>query len=345
MNNSIIIDKDFLKELRNLITEAQINASRIINNVMCILYWQIGNRINQEILKYSRADYGDSIVSTLSRQLSDEFGRGYSEKNIWHMIRFANIFPDFQKVSTLSRQLSWSHFKELIYFKDDIKLKFYIDMCNAENWSVRQLRDRINSMLFERTALSDKPINLIENELNNLENHNELTPDVLLKDPYILDFLGLKKDYLEKDFEDAILKDIQSFILELGTGFSFIERQKRIIIDNEDYYIDLLFYNRKLKRLFVIELKNCKFKAEHKGQMELYLRWLDKYERQEGENSPIGIIMCTQKSKEQIELLEMSKSGIHVAEYLTVLPSKELLNRKLNTAILNAKQLTDENKK
>lgn len=345
MEHSIIIDKDFLKELRNLITEAQINASRIINSVMCILYWQIGNRINQEILKYSRADYGEEIVSTLSRQLSEEFGRGYSVKNLWHMIKFVNVFPDFQIVSTLSRLLSWSHFKELIYINDKIKLKFYIDMCNAENWSVRKLRDRVNSMLFERTALSDKPINMIENELNKLENNGEFTPDILLKDPYILDFLGLKHDYLEKDFEDAILKDIESFILELGTGFSFIERQKRITIDNEDYYIDLLFYNRKLKRLIVIELKNCKFKAEHKGQMELYLRWLDKYERQEGENPPIGIIMCTQKSKEQIELLEMSKFGIHVAEYLTVLPSKELLNRKLNSAILNAKQLTDENKK
>ncbi len=164
------------------------------------------------------------------------------------------------------------------------------------------------------------------------------SPDLLLKDPYVLDFLGLSDRYLEKDLEDAILREMELFLLELGAGFSFVARQKRVQIDNDDFYIDLLFYNRKLRRLVAIELKLGDFKAEYKGQMELYLRWLAKYEQQEQEGPPIGIILCAGKKQEQIELLELGKSGIHVAEYLTVLPPREALQAKLHQAIENARQ-------
>lgn len=160
---------------------------------------------------------------------------------------------------------------------------------------------------------------------------------MILKDPYFLDFLDINDRYLEKDLEDAILRSIEHFIFELGVGFSFIERQKRIIIDGEDFKIDLLFYNRKLKRLIAIDLKIGRFKAEYKGQMELYLKWLSKYEKEEGENEPLGIILCADKKEEQIELLELEKSGIHVAQYLTVLPPKEILEAKLHQAIESAK--------
>ena len=211
-----------------------------------------------------------------------------------------------------------------------------------ERWSVRNLRSRIDSMLYERTAISRKPDELIEIEIKNIRESGKLEPNLVLKDPYILDFLGINDHYFEKDLEDAILRELELFILELGAGFSFIERQKRITIDNEDFYIDLLFYNRKLKRLIAIDLKIGNFKAADKGQMELYLRWLDKHERQEGENSPLGIIMCTSKKSEQIELLELDKSGIHIAEYLTVLPEKEMLVKKLQSAINNSKLKYEE---
>ena len=156
---------------------------------------------------------------------------------------------------------------------------------------------------------------------------------MLLKDPYVLDFLDLNDRYLEKDLEDAILREIEQFLLELGVGFTFVARQKRLQIDNEDFYIDLLFFNRKLKRLVAVELKIGDFKAEYKGQMELYLRWLAKYEQDTDEQPPLGIILCTGKKQEQIELLELGKSGIHVAEYLTVLPPRDSLQAKLKQSI------------
>lgn len=252
-----------------------------------------------------------------------------------HIIKFAEVFPNEEIVSTLSRELSWSHFKEIIYLKDRLQHEFYIEMCRLERWSVRTLRDRINSMLFERTAISGKPEELIKIELKQIK--EKITPDIVLKDPYLLDFLGLKDHYIEKDLEDAILREIELFLLELGFGFTFMERQKRIVIDNDDFYIDLLFFNRKLNRLVAIELKIGKFKAEYKGQMELYLRWLDKYEKQDEEGTPLGIILCADKKSEQIELLELDKSGIHVAEYLTVLPSKNELSKKLKLAINSSK--------
>ena len=209
-------------------------------------------------------------------------------------------------------------------------------MSIAQNWGVRTLRKQIDSMLYERTALSKKSDELIQHELKNIQN-DKYSKDVIFKDPYLLDFLELNDRYLEKDLEDAILRSIEQFIFELGIGFSFVARQKRIIIDGEDFKIDLLFYNRKLKRLIAIDLKIGRFKAEYKGQMELYLRWLSKYEKEEGENEPLGIILCADKKEEQIELLEIEQSGIHVAQYLTVLPPKDVLQAKLHSAIENAK--------
>jgi predicted nuclease of restriction endonuclease-like (RecB) superfamily len=254
-----------------------------------------------------------------------------------HCLHFAETFSDERIVSALRRQLSWTHIKTLIYIDDSLKRDFYIEMCCLEHWSSRQLQERINSMLYERTALSRKPEETIRHDLEQLRQTQQIFPDLLLKDPYILDFLQLNDRYLEKDLEDAILRDIEQFLLELGAGFTFIARQKRLQIDSDDYCIDLLFYNRKLKRLIAIDLKLGNFKAEYKGQMELYLRWLTKYEQEPDEQPPLGIILCAGKKQEQIELLELDKSGIHVAEYLTVLPSKELLQAKLQEAIATAR--------
>ncbi len=252
--------------------------------------------------------------------------------------KFAETFPDEQILSALRRELSWSHLKALIYIDDPLKRDFYIEMCRLERWSSRQLLERIQSMLFERTAISRKPEETIQHDLKLLREKERVSPDLLLKDPYILDFLGLDDRYLEKDLEEAILREIESFLLEMGAGFTFVARQKRLLVDHNDYYIDLLFYNRKLRRLVAIDLKIGDFRAEYKGQMELYLRWLEKHEQESGEAPPIGVILCAGKTREQIELLELDKSGIHVAEYLTVLPSREVLQAKLHQSIEKARQ-------
>ncbi|EHA14455.1 YhcG family protein [Halomonas sp. HAL1] len=326
-------DQQLLGDIRTLIEQGRQQLATTVNSALTILYWQIGQRIHHEVLQGERAAYGEQIVSTLSRQLEQEYGRGFSAKNLRHMLRFAEAYPDGQIVSTLSRQLSWSHFLELIYLKDTLQRDFYSQMCAQERWSVRQLRERKNTLLFERTALSKQPEMLLTQELANLRQTGSLSHNLVLKDPYVLDFLGLNDRYLEKDLEDAILRDLEQFLLELGAGFSFVARQKRIQIDNDDFYIDLLFYNRRLKRLVAIDLKLGDFKAEHKGQMELYLRWLAKHEQEAGEAAPLGIILCSGKKQEQIELLELDASGIHVAEYLTALPPKEVLQAKLHQAI------------
>ncbi len=226
----------------------------------------------------------------------------------------------------------------MIYVDDSLKRDFYIELCRLEGWSSRQLQERMQSMLFERSAISREPDVIIRHDLQMLRKEQAPSPALLLKDPYVLDFLGLNDRYLEKDLEDAILREMEQFLLELGAGFTFVARQKRVQIDNDDFYMDLLFYNRKLKRLVAVELKIGDFRAEYKGQMELYLRWLAKYEQESDEHSPLGIILCTGKKQEQIELLELDKSGIHVAEYLTVLPSREALKAKLHQSVEVARQ-------
>jgi predicted nuclease of restriction endonuclease-like (RecB) superfamily len=326
-----------LGDIRQLIEQSRRELAVTVNSALTLLYWNIGRRICDEVLQGERAAYGEQIVSALSRQLETDYGRGFSAKNLRHMLRFAEVFPDAEIVSTLSRQLAWSHFLELIYLKDPLQREFYAQMCSQERWSVRLLRDRKDSMLFERTALSKQPDQLLAHELATLRQTGRITPALVLKDPYVLDFLGLQDRYLEKDLEDAILRELENFMLELGAGFTFVARQKRIQIDNDDFYIDLLFYNRRLKRLVVIELKLGEFKAEYKGQMELYLRWLAKHEQEPGEAPPLGIILCSGKKQEQIELLELDAGGIHVAEYLTALPPRELLQAKLHEAIARSR--------
>ncbi|GBE04141.1 hypothetical protein BMS3Abin09_01067 [bacterium BMS3Abin09] len=320
-------------DIRNMIEESRSSVALSVNAALTMLYWRIGKRVNEEVLKGERANYGEKIVSTLSRQLVLDYSNNFSEKNLRRMIQFADVFPSEEIVVSLIRQLSWTHFLALIPLKESIQRDFYAEMCRVEGWSVRALRQKIDSMLYERTALSKKPEELAKIELNELREQDRLSPDMVFRDPYFLDFLGLKDRYMEKDLEDAILRDMESFLLELGAGFTFLARQKRIQIDNDDFYIDLLLYNRKLKRLIAIDLKLWDFKAKYKGQMELYLRWLDKYERESDEEPPLGIILCAGKKHEQIELLELNQSGIHVAEYLTVLPPREMLQKKLHQAI------------
>lgn len=336
-NPSPAAPKALLGDIRALIEASRQRAASTVNAELTLLFWRIGQRIHTEVLAGQRAGYGEEILPTLAEQLAQEYGRGFGEKNLRRMVKFAATFPEEPIVATLSRQLSWSHFVLLLALKEPLQRDYYAQMAGAERWSVRTLRERIDSMLYERTALSQKPEETIAQELATLRDAQRMTPALVMRDPYILDFLGLRDRWQESDLEAAIIREMEAFLLELGAGFCFVARQKRIQIDDEDFHLDLLFYNRKLRRLVAVELKIGEFKAAYKGQMELYLRWLDKHEREPEEASPLGIILCTGKKREQIELLELDKSGIHVAEYLTSLPPRAVLGEKLQQATERAR--------
>jgi predicted nuclease of restriction endonuclease-like (RecB) superfamily len=325
-------------EIKTLIDSARQRAAVAVNTELTLLYWQVGQRIYTEVLKGARAVYGKELLPLLSTQLIEHYGKGWSQRNLANMVKFSQSFPDFEILQTVSAKLSWSHFTLLVAINDPLKRDFYTQMAQLEGWSTRVLSERIDAMLFERTALSKKPEETIRLELQALAERGEMTSALVLKDPYVLDFLELNDHYVEKDLEDAILRELEQFLLELGAGFTFIARQKRLQIDNDDFYIDLLFYNRRLKRLIAIDLKLGSFKAEYKGQMELYLRYLAKHEQEAGENPPLGIILCAGKKAEQIELLELDQSSIHVADYVTVLPPREVFEAKLHSAIVAARK-------
>ncbi len=328
-----ISKNSLFQDLAHIIEEGKKQAVKQVNSTITLVYWQVGNRINKEVLQNERASYGKEVIVILSQQLSQVYGKSFQEKNLRRMMQFAEVFSNIEIVAPLARQLSWSHFTILIPIKETTKRMFYAQSAAEESWSKRELRRQIERKAFERKEIA---------QIQLAESPKEI--QTTFKDPYFLDFLGLKEGYLENDLEGAILKELEHFILELGKGFAFVERQKRMIIDGEDFYLDLLFFHRKLKRLIAIELKLGKFKAAHKGQMELYLKWLDKYEKQEGENPPVGLILCAEKSSEQIELLEMGKEGIMVAEYWTELPKKALLETKLHQAFINAKEKIEQTK-
>ena len=327
------VEQGLFRDVAKLIDETRKSVAYTVNWVLTYMYWKIGKRINDEILQHERAGYGAQIVVSLAQQLQYTYGKGFEKSSLTRMMNFAVIFPNEEIVVSVIQQLSWTHIIALLPLKDSLQVEFYIEMCKMERWSVRTLRQKIDGMLYERTAISRKPDELIRQEIAGLRNDGILTPDMVFRDPYFLNFAGLKDTYSEKTLEDAIVREVESFILELGRGFAFVERQKRMIIDGEDFKLDLLFFHRKLKCLIAIDFKLGKFKAEYKSQMELYLRWLEKYEMQEGEGTPLGLILCEKGSREQIELLQLDKAGIRVAEYLTELPDKKLLREKLHRVI------------
>jgi len=331
------VSRDLLDDVRELILSAREHVAQAVNAGLTLLYWQVGDRIRRGILQEKRAEHGERVVASLAVRLEREFGRGFAEKNLRRMIQFVEVFPDQKIIVSLIRHLTWTHFIALIPIRDPLARDFYAEMTRIERWSVRTLRSRIGSMLFERTALSRKPAKLAAQELRALREDDKLTPDLVFRDPYVLDFLGLADTYSEKDIEAAILREIESFLLELGAGFAFLERQKRITLDGDDYYLDLLFYHRRLRRLVVIELKLGEFKPADKGQVELYLRWLDRHERQDGEEAPLALILCAGTKRETVEYLDLGRSGIHVAEYLTELPPRELLEQRLHQAVARAR--------
>jgi len=345
MANKIEKPVQFLfNDIRELIDNSRQRFVVAVNAELTLLYWNIGKKINDHILGNERAEYGKQIVASLARQLTEEYGKGWGEQQIRHSLRSAETFSEEQILYAVRRELSWTHIRNIMYLKDELQREFYLEICASERWSSRQLQERINSMLFERTAISKKPDELIRQELQQLREENKPSPDLIFRDTYILDFLGLKDMYSEKNLEDAIIRELERFILEFGKGFAFVERQKRMVIDGEDFSLDLLFYHRILRRLVAIELKLGKFKAEYKSKMELYLAWLEKHEMQPGEETPIGLLLCAEGNHEQVELLQLHRTGIKLAEYLTELPSKELLQKKLHQAIQIARNKLENNK-
>ena len=341
-NNKQIVSQaatqSLIKDLRQIIEQARGHVAATANYELTMMYWHIGERINHEVLGNQRAEYGKQIVASVSRQLQAEFGKkGFEERTIRRMMQFAQMFPDIQIVSPLVSKLSWSHFLIVMPLKDELQREFYLTMAASERWSKRTLQAKIDGMLFERTAISGKPDEFIKKELSTLRNDNVMSPDLVFKSPYFLEFTGLKGMYSERDLEESLLAHLEQFIIELGNGFSFVARQKRMIIDGEYFYLDLLFYHRRLHRLIAVDLKLGRFKAQYKGQMELYLRWLEQNEMEPGEESPLGLLLCTEGSEEQIELLQLDKSGIKVAKYLTELPSREVLQRQIQKSLEAAK--------
>ena len=327
-----------LTELRGLIESARQHVAQTANATLTMLYWHVGQRIRREVLKDGRAEYGEQILPTLSAKLVQDYGKGFNVSALTRMVKFAEAFPDEVIVATLSQQLSWSHFVEILPLKQPLEREFYAEMCRIERWSVRTLRERIGSQLYLRTAIAKKPENIVRAEISHLRAGGQVTPDLVFRDPYMLDFLGLPQDYSERDLETAILREMERFLLELGVGFTFVARQKRITVDHEDFYLDLLLYHRHLKRLVAVELKLEKFQPAHKGQMELYLRWLNQHDRALGEEPPIGLILCASAGAEQVKLLDLGASNIRVAEYLAHIPDTKVLQAQLHRAVELARE-------
>ena len=327
-----------LSELRGLIEQARQHVAQTANSTLTLLYWQVGERLRREVLNDGRAEYGQQILATLSQELASVYGKGFSEKSLRRMVQFAEVFPDEKIVVSLVRELSWTHFIALIPLKKPLEREYYAEMCRIERWSVRTLRERIGSRLYLRTAIAKKPDALVHAEINHLRAGGQMTPDMVFRDPYMLDFLGLQGAYSERDLEAAILREMERFLLELGAGFTFVARQKRISVGVDDFYLDLLFYHRHLRRLVAVELKLAPFAPAHKGQMELYLRWLDKHDRAPGEESPIGMILCAGADAEQVELMDLSASNIRVAEYLAHIPDTNLMQAQLHRAVALARE-------
>lgn len=327
-----------IKDINTLIDEARNHVAHEYNSTQALLCWFIGKRIDEEILKSERAEYGETIVASLSTHLALSYGKGYSRPNLFRMIKFAKSFPSRDIVSTLSRQLSWSHFVLICAIDDPLKRDFYAEMCRVQRWSVRTLQKELNGMLYERIGLSKQPEDVIKLQLDEFKQTDEITPDLTFKDPYFLNFIRDRECQSEEDLENLILNNITAFLQELGTDFCFVARQKRMSTGKKDRYLDLLFFNRRLSRLIAIELKLGDFDPAYKGQMEWYLNWLDRNERLPHESKPMGIILCAGKDHDDIEYLEMDKTGIHVAQYLTQMPPKEILEAHLRKAMAIAKE-------
>ena len=326
-------------DLCHIIDGARGRMATYANTEICLTNWYVGKRIKEDVLYNQRAEYGKQVVINLSIKLSERYGNGWGEKKLRHCIRSAETFSEDEIVYATRIQLTWTHLRSLMFVKDPLERQFYAQMCCTEHWDTRTLDEKIDKQLYLQTALSRKPEEVIKKELEESKSKNQLLPDMVFRSSYFLDILGLPDVFSEKDLENAILGQLEEFLSELGSDFTFVKRQKRITVDAVDYYIDLLFFHRELRRLVAIDLKLGKFKPEHEGQMRLYLRYLNQNDRKPWEESPIGLILCSEGNTEHIEYLMLDEeSPIKVAQYYTKLPDKKLLSEKLRKAIAIARE-------
>jgi len=325
-----------LGNVRDLIEAARLRVAANVNSELTLLYWHIGQHIHGHESEVRQAGCSDEVLPVLAGHLVQDYGSSFSEKNLWRMTQFSTAFPDQPLVISPTRKLSWAHFIVLIAIKDPVQREYYASMASLERWSARTLRSRIDSQLYERLALPCDAEALIAQEPVTPRSTERMSPALFMRDPYIFDFLGLHDAWQEGDLQAAIIREMESFLLRSGTGFTLVARQMHMHVDEQDFHLDLLFYNRKLRRLVAVELKVGEFTAEDKEQMEQYLRWLDRHEHEQGENTPMGMVLCTGNSSEQIELLELGLRGVQMAESLPGLPERQTLAQRLRQATRRA---------
>lgn len=328
-------------EMRGLIDSAR---QRVVDHVATELtqaYWLIGRRILAEMMRSGEPKDGAALLATLSVQLARDYGRSFDARNLLRLVQFAEYFPNESVVAALRQYLGWGHFKQLVAIDNPFRRDFYAEMCRIERWSARELERQIEARLFERTAQAAQPERFIQQEIDaaaEQDRTGQVSAMGALRDPHMLDFLGMEDPHLDNGLEAAILREMEQFLLRLGAGFTLVARQKRVQVDQTDHYIDLVLYNRKLRRLVAIDLRLGGLHARYKSRMELYLRWLAKYEQEPGEASPLGITWCTGKTREHIEVLELDRHGVHRAEYLKVLPPRAELEAHLHQSVQLARE-------
>lgn len=323
-----MLQPNLIPDIKNLIAQARENAIRSVDHHRTLLYWHIGKRIfNEEQQGKERADYGTYLIKQLSEALQPEFGSSFSHRQLEMMRQFYNIFPI---ANSLRSQLSWTHYKTLIRIEDDSKRQYYIAETVKNNWSVRQMERQINSQLFERLLLSNDKKSVLAVALNE---KLPTKPEEIIKDPMILEFLGLRREsaYYEKDLEQAIITHLQEFLLELGNGFSFVARQKRIHLEGDDFFVDLVFYNRLLQCFVIFEIKTHKLTHEDLGQLQMYVNYFDRIEKQDFEKSTIGVLLCADKNNAVVKFsLPENNNTILASQYKLILPSEEQLIQEIN---------------
>lgn len=321
------LSKSFLQAVKQIISSAQTNAVRAVNQERVLMYWQIGRHIvEEEQHGKERADYGASLIKNLAEELEKDFGSGFSVRQLETCRQFYSIFP---KTHALRAQLNWTQYKLLLRIDDEDKRTYYIEETCNNNWSSRQLDRQINSQLYERLLLSNAKEKVLAVAKKEAPAEN---PKEIIKDPMVLEFLGLtpQASYYEKDLEKALISNMQSFLLELGNGFSFVARQKRIQIEDDEFFVDLIFYNRLLRCFVIIEIKTHKLTHQDLGQLQMYVNYYDRTEKQEGENPTIGILLCTDKNNTMVEFaLPENNTQILASKYQLYLPKKEELEREL----------------
>lgn len=325
-----ILSRDFesiYSEVRHVIENARDSIYRNINFNMVLAYWNIGKIIVEEEQKGSnRAEYGTYLLKLLAERLTDEFGRGFTLTNLRYMRQFYFAFPIHH---ALRDELSWTHYRLLLKVGKEDARSFYLVETAKNKWSTRELERQMDSLLYERLALSKDP-----EEVKKLSTQGQLikTSKDLIKDPYILEFLGIKQqqNFLEKDLEDLLISRLQEFLLELGAGFAFVDRQKRITVDGDHYYIDLVFYNYILKCFVLIDLKLGKLTHQDIGQIDFYVRYFEKEEKQPGDNPTIGLILCSNKNEAMVKYTLLNESkNLFASKYKLYLPSEEELKKEL----------------